>query len=127
MYRSFLLLLFSTAVGVTDIHKHGVELYKSKQYAEAVRILQEAAGSEKHGSPEYRESALLIGQSYFMLSQAPKSIPWLENLPDVNEANYMLGYAYLQAGNEENSEIAFARLFKLDPAIGSGPLARWVR
>ncbi len=48
-----------------------------------------------------------------MLSQAAKAIPWLEKVPAVNEANYMLGYAYIMANQLDRSEAAFARLFKL--------------
>ncbi len=50
-----------------------------------------------------------------MLAQAPKAIPWLEKLPEVNEADYMLGYAYLQNAQPDRSEAAFARLFRLKP------------
>ena len=79
----------------TDPHQRGVELYKQKKYADAIPILEDAAKTEDPQSPEYKESVLLTGQSYFMLSQAPKAIPFLEKLPNINEANYMLGYAYL--------------------------------
>ncbi len=65
---------------------------------------------------------MLIGQSYFQLGQAPKAIPWLEKVPNVNEANYMLGYAYLQANRANDSEVAFARLFALNPASAGAHL-----
>ncbi len=95
-------------------HARGVELYRQKQYAQAIAALEEAAKGELPGSVEYKESALLIGQSYFQLSQSPKAIPWLEKVTGVNEANYMLGYAYLQAGQQESSVAAFARLFGVE-------------
>lgn len=104
------------------IHDRGVDLYKHQKYTEAISTLEEAVKTETPGSSDYRESALLIGQSYFMLSQAQKAIPWLEKLPGVNEANYMLGYAYLQAGQQDRSEAAFARLFGLNPASAAGHL-----
>lgn len=107
--------LFASLVDSADAHKRGVDLYQHQQYAQAIQILSEAAQEEDPKSEDYKESALLIGQSYFMLSQAPKAIPWLEKLPNVNEANYMLGYAYLQTGQREQSEVAFARLFALAP------------
>jgi tetratricopeptide (TPR) repeat protein len=97
--------------GIHGAHERGVDLYKQKKYAEAITTLEEAVKSEAAGTTQYRESVLMIGQSYYMLSQAPKAIPWLEKLPEVNEANYMLGYAYLQAAQEDRSEAAFARLF----------------
>ena len=96
-------------------HQHGLDLYKQKDYASAIAALEQAAQTESPGSLEFRESALLIGQSYFMLARAPKAIPWLEKLPEVNEANYMLGYAYLQNAQPDKSEAAFARLFGLKP------------
>lgn len=98
-----------------DSHRRGFELYTQKKYAEAIIVLQEAAKAEAPDSPDYKESALLIGQSYFMLSQAPKAIPWLEKASNANEANYMLGYAYLQANLPAQAEGAFARLFNLKP------------
>jgi len=103
-------------------HARGVDLYKHQKYSEAVSSLEEAVKTEAPDSIEFKESALLIGQSYFMLSQTQKAIPWLEKVPGVNEANYMLGYAYLQNGQQERSEAAFARLFGLNPASAGGHL-----
>src|SRR6266436_1230016 len=57
-------------------------------------------------------------QSYFMLSQSSKAIPWLEKLPGSTEANYMLGYAYLQIRQPKLSEEAFSRLFGVNPDSG---------
>ena len=109
--------------GVTaGVHDRGVDLYKHQKYADAISALEEAVKTETPGSSEYRESVLLIGQSYFMLSQAQKAIPWLEKVPNVNEANYMLGYAYLQTAQPDRSEAAFARLFGLNPASAAGHL-----
>jgi tetratricopeptide (TPR) repeat protein len=108
------LLAMGVSAAQTD-HARGVELYKAQKYNEAISVLQQAFKAEDPQSAEYRESALLIGQSYFMLSQAPQAIPWLEKVSTINEANYMLGYAYLQAAQLELSEAAFARLFELKP------------
>ena len=115
------MLALSGSDGST-VHQHGVDLYKKHEYAGAVSALQESSKEEKAGSPEFQESALLIGQSYFMLSLAPKAIPWLERVRTVNEANYMLGYAYLQTHQQDESRAAFARLFKADPNSASGHL-----
>ena len=114
-------LLFDTA-NSTDAHKRGVDLYQQQQYSQAIQILGDAVKSEDPKSSDYKESVLIIGQSYFMLSQAPKAIPWLEKVPTVNEANYMLGYAYLQTSQRQQSEIAFARLFGLAPDSAAGHL-----
>jgi tetratricopeptide (TPR) repeat protein len=105
-----------------DMHERGVNLYKHQKYTEAISTLEEALKTEASGSTEYLESVLLIGQSYFMLSEVPKAIPWLEKVTSVNEANYMLGYAYLQTAQQERSEAAFARLFGLNPTSAAGHL-----
>ena len=117
-----LIALWFALSGATALHQRGVELYKQKKYADAIAALEEAVKTENGATPEYRESVLMIGQSYYMLSQAPKAIPWLEKLPAINEANYMLGYAYLQAGQADRSEAAFARLFGLAPSTASAHL-----
>ena len=69
-------LLVSTSVS-SGAHQHGIDLYKQQKYSEAIAVLQDVVKTEKADSAEYKESLLLIGQSYFMLSQAPKAIPWL--------------------------------------------------
>jgi tetratricopeptide (TPR) repeat protein len=117
----FVAFALSTAAP-PDAHLHGVDLYRQQKYAEAIATLEVSAKNESPESLEYRESALLIGQSYFMLSKAPQAIPWLEKLPGVNEANYMLGYAYLQTAQRKESEAAFARLFGLPPDSAAGHL-----
>jgi tetratricopeptide (TPR) repeat protein len=103
-------------------HQRGVQLYKEHKYSEAISVLQEALTSERPNSTDYNESVLLIGQSYFLLLQAPKAIPWLEKVPNLTEANYMLGYAYLQANQINQSVAAFARLFDLKPDSAQGHL-----
>jgi tetratricopeptide (TPR) repeat protein len=116
----FLLLTLNDASGAA--HQRGVDLYKGKRYGEAIAVLEEAVKTEDPKTPQYSESVLLIGQSYFMLSQAPKAIPWLKKAPASNEADYMLGFAYLQTKQQDESEAAFARLFGLDPKSAAGHL-----
>ena len=96
------------------LHQQGVDQFKARQYQAAIGTLQQSAQDEKADTPEYRESMLMIGQSYFMLSQAPKSIPFLEKVAGFTDADYMLGYAYIQNHQPDLSEAAFARLFHLD-------------
>jgi tetratricopeptide (TPR) repeat protein len=103
-------------------HRDGVELYKQHKYNEAIAALEQSSKAEAPDSAEYRESMLMIGQSYFMLSQAPKAIPWLEKAPSTNERNYMLGYARLQAGDEAGSVRAFAELFGVNPESAAAHL-----
>ena len=100
---------------LSESHQHGIELYQQKKYMDAIAALEQAAKSEGEKTAAYKESVLLIGKSYFMLAQAPKSIPWLEKLPESTEANYMLGYAYLQTKRQDLAETAFARLFGVKP------------
>jgi tetratricopeptide (TPR) repeat protein len=105
-----------------DPAQRGHELYKESRYSEAIQAAQEAIRTQDPSSATYKDLALVIGQSYFMLGQAPKAIPWLEKLPASNEANYMLGYAHLQTNQPGLAEAAFARLFGLDPASAAGHL-----
>ena len=114
--------LFVVTATLAQLHQQGLELYKQQKYGEAISLLEQAAQGEDPKSAEFKESALLIGQSYFLLSQAPKAIPWLERLRSVNEANYMLGYAYLQTKQQDESRAAFARLFGLSPDSAAGHL-----
>src|SRR5438067_26528 len=121
MLQVVLALLVSVSTP-TEAHQRAVDLYKEHKYTDAVAALERIVKTEAPGTAEYNESVLFIGQSYFMLSQAPKAIPWLEKLPALNEANYMLGYAYLQTAQQDQSEAAFARLFGLKPDSAAGHL-----
>ena len=113
--RFFVAALWLASLAAEDLHKEGANFYAQKKYLEAIAALEQAVKSEDPKSAAFTESALMIGQSYFMLSQAPKSIPWLEKIPASPEANYMLGYAYLQTHELEQSHLAFSRLFGLPP------------
>jgi tetratricopeptide (TPR) repeat protein len=116
------LLLALASTSLSDAHRQGVQLYKDRKYSEALVLLQQAVKMENPNSPEFREAVLLIGQSYFMLAKSPEAIPWLEKVPTLNEANYMLGYAYVQVGRQSDSEAAFARLFGVQPGSAAGHL-----
>jgi tetratricopeptide (TPR) repeat protein len=121
MLQVIALLLLQVLQGRPESPREkGLALYKQKAYAEAAAELEKAVSAEKAGSPEAQECILALGQSYFMLSQSPKAIPWLEKIPGSNEANYMLGYAYLQASQPAKSEAAFARLFGLPANSAAG-------
>ncbi len=120
MLQAFAVALALAVASGSSLHQEGVALYKQHKYADAIVALEKASQNETPASPEFKESALLIGQSYFMLSQSAKAIPWLEKVTNTNEANYMLGYAYVLANRYDDSEAAFARLFgvKADSAAG---------
>lgn len=107
---------------VLGLHQEGVEKFKAHQYAAAIDLLSRASPSEPKGSPDFNESMVIIGQSYFMLSQAPKAIPYLEKVAGLVDADYMLGYAYIENSQPDQSEAAFARLFRLDPKSAQGHL-----
>jgi tetratricopeptide (TPR) repeat protein len=106
----------------SDAHLRGLDLFKQHKYTEALPVLEEVIKSEPPDSEDYRETAMLIGQSYFLLSQAPKAIPWLEKVPATNESSYMLGYAYYQTGDEEKAVASFARLFGVGPQSAAAHL-----
>jgi tetratricopeptide (TPR) repeat protein len=108
-------VLFFLALLTSTTHQQGVELYQKRDYAAAVVTLQEAAKTETPGSADFRESALLIGQSYFNMNEAAKAIPWLEKVGSINEANFMLGYAYFLNHQRPECVAAFARLFEVKP------------
>ena len=52
-----------------------MELYKQQKYPEAITRLQDAIRQEAPTSEDYKESALLIGQSYFMMSASTQGHP----------------------------------------------------
>src|SRR4051794_24340669 len=104
----FLILWVLGSAG--DDHQHGVELFHQRKFSEAASVLKNAAAREEKSTAEYRESAMLIAESYFSLSQWAQAIPWLESIPANNESSYMLGYAYHQAGQPAKSVAAFAQL-----------------
>ncbi len=103
-----------------DLHKQGADFYAQKKYPEAIAALEQAVTNEDPKSAGFADAALMIGQSYFLLSQPAKSIPWLKRIPDSAEANYMLGNAYMQTHQVDKAEGAFARLFgkQADSAAG---------
>jgi len=114
MFRVVFALAFAMAAPPpSPLHQRALLSYQQHDYAAAIPLFEQAARSESPASPEFQESALLIGQSYFALNQAPKAIPWLERVASSPEASYMLGYAYTQASQPNQARASFARLFHL--------------
>src|SRR5215469_7884514 len=103
--------------GVT--HQSAVTAYKQHRLAEAVTQFESIIKSERPGSPEYLESALLLGQSLYLQSKYADSIPWLERALSGSQSSpegaYMLGNAYILTGHAEDAVKAFARLFQTPP------------
>ncbi|MGA2196446.1 MAG: tetratricopeptide repeat protein [Bryobacteraceae bacterium] len=100
-----------------DDHSAGVEFYKQHQFARAIESLQGAVATEKPGSPEYRESAVILGQSYYLTARMPEATTWLQKAVDdgvrINEVFYMLGNCYIQQREPVKSRAAFAAMFSV--------------
>ena len=100
-------------------HAAGVALYKQREYAKAAEALRKAADTEKPGTPEYRETVLLLGQSYYLQARVPDAISWLEKARAegirTTEVQYMLGNAYIQNREPEKAVGAFAAMFGFPP------------
>ena len=120
MAATLLLIGLLTAV---DEHGAGVDFYKQRQFAKAVETLERAVAVEKAGTPQYRESAVMLGQSYYLLARMPEAAKWLQVAVDdgvrINEVFYMLGNSYIQQREPAKSRAAFAAMFNV-PA-GSAP------
>ncbi len=117
---SSLICILCSGAEPNDLHKQGVALYEQKKYSEAIAALENAVQTEEPHSPEYVESTLYIGQSYFSLLQPAKAIQWLEKTTATVEVDYMLGNAYMQTRAVDEAEIAFARLFGVPANSAAG-------
>jgi tetratricopeptide (TPR) repeat protein len=100
---------------LADDHSAGVEFYKQRQFAKTIESLERAVAGEKRGTPEYRESAVLLGQSYYLSARLPEAASWLQKAVDdgvrINEVFYMLGNCYIQQREPVKSRAAFAAMF----------------
>jgi tetratricopeptide (TPR) repeat protein len=98
-------------------HQAALAAYKQHKFPEAVAHFTEALKSEQPGTPEYDESILLLGQSYFLDSKYKNAIPWLEKATasksPTPEAAYMLGNACIFTQQTEKAVKAFAQLFQV--------------
>ena len=98
-----------------DDHSAGVEFYKQRQFAKTIETLERAVASEKPGTPEYRESAVILGQSYYLSSHLQEAAAWLQKAVDngvrINEVFYMLGNCYIKQRDPAKSRAAFAAMF----------------
>jgi tetratricopeptide (TPR) repeat protein len=108
-----ILLLFA----LMDDHSAGVEFYKQHQFTKTIESLERAVANEKPGTPEYRESAVLLGQSYYLTSKLPEASQWLQKAVDggvrINEVYYMLGNCYIKQRQADKSRAAFAAMFSV--------------
>lgn len=102
---------------LADDHSAGVEFYKERQFAKTIELLERAVATEKPGTPEYRESAVILGQSYYLTAHVPEATAWLQKAVDdgvrLNEVFYMLGNCYIQQREPVKSRAAFAAMFSV--------------
>src|SRR5450755_1124286 len=102
---------------LADDHSAGVEFYKQRQFSKTIESLERAVASEKRGTPEYRESAVILGQSYYLSARLPEATAWLQKAVDdgvrINEVFYMLGNCYIQQREPAKSRAAFAAMFSV--------------
>jgi len=102
---------------LADDHSAGVEFYKQRQFAKTIESLERAVATEKPGTPEYRESAVILGQSYYLTAHLPEAVAWLQKAVDdgvrINEVYYMLGNCYIQQREPVKSRAAFAAMFSV--------------
>jgi len=100
---------------LADDHSAGVELYKQRQFSKTIESFERAVATEKPGTPEYRESAVILGQSYYLSARLPEAAAWLQKAVDdgvrINEVFYMLGNCYIQQREPVKSRAAFAAMF----------------
>lgn len=111
-------LLFSLVLlQAADDHADGVSLYKQRQFGKTVEALERAVVSEKRGSVQFRESAVILGQSYYLMAKMPQASKWLQAAVDdgvrTNEVFYMLGNCYIQQREPAKSRAAFAAMFSV--------------
>ena len=108
------LLLFAM---LADDHSAGVELYKQRQFAKTIETMQRAVAKEQPGTPEYRESAVILGQSYYLSAHVAEAAAWLQKAVDdgvrINEVFYMLGNCYIQQREPAKARAAFAAMFSV--------------
>jgi len=107
--------IFLLVALLADDHADGVASYKQRQFTKTIEFLGRAVAGEKPGTPEYRESAVLLGQSYYLTSHIPEATSWLQKAVDdgarINEVYYMLGNCYIQQREPARSRTAFAAMF----------------
>ena len=121
-----MMLVLPLLLLVADEHATGVALYKQRQFSKTIEILERAVIAEKPGTPEYRESAVILGQSYYMTAHMPQAAKWLQSAVNdgarVNEVFYMLGNCYIQLHEQDKSRAAFAAMFGVPVSSASAHL-----
>ena len=98
-----------------DDHAAGVEFFHQRKLPQAIEALEKSVAAEKPGTVEYRESTMLLGQSYYLSARLPEALKWLSKAvadgERSNEAFYMLGNGYIQQREPLKAREAFAAMF----------------
>ena len=101
------------------LHSEALSAYKQRQYAKAAEGFVRALEKETPGTPSYKESVLLLGQSYYMSARIPQALQYLEKAVSegirTNEVFYMLGIGFIQNREPDKAVKAFAAMFQVAP------------
>jgi tetratricopeptide (TPR) repeat protein len=112
--------VFTTGVLVllamlADDHAAGLNAYRQHNLPQAIEALEKAVAVEKPGTPEFRESATILGQSYYLSGQVKEALIWLQKAVEsgvrTNEVFYMLGNGYIRQREPDKAVAAFAAMF----------------
>lgn len=116
---ALLFFLQSGSAASSDPHQDALVFYRQHQYAKAAELFERAAANEPKDGKEYRESVLLLGQSYYLSGKIQEAVPWLERAAQLHlntiEVSYMLGNAYIQTRQPDKAVAAFAAMFGFRP------------
>lgn len=96
-------------------HRLGIARYNQRDYTGGAAAFSKAIAGEAVDSPAWRESVQFLGRCLYLSGRPQEAIPWLEKSRVASghsvDVLYMLGNAYLQAGNPGLARGAFAELF----------------
>lgn len=97
-------------------HEFGVAYYKKGDFLKAAENFTLALQEDSND----KESAQLLGLSYYLAGRPAQAIPYLEKVqtwyPSANvDASYILGICYIQAKDYPHARGAFARMFDVPP------------
>ncbi len=93
----------------------GKAFYAQGKYQDAVEKLSLVVAKFEKNTPEYKESAQILGLSHYVLGHLGESIPYLEQIiewsPENNEVVYALGISYIQTRQPAKAREIYSRLF----------------
>lgn len=108
------------------LHLRGVVFYRLRDFPRAIEAFVQSSAKETPGSPELKESLVLLGQSYFQSAKVPEAIAALEKAVAAgvrgNEVYYMLAMGHIQTGDAEKARRAVASLFVVEPESAAASL-----